>query len=247
MDKAWKKRIDEWVQEKETPESPLIQPAVDNPQSYRYPSTRDGHPPIPTDSLGKSSDTHDPTTHHDRAPSISDTQTSNTVPSKSSELRFDLITSDQDEYFRAPSPETTLEDFYYTPVVDPPPPSPPLPPISIVEDSEIPPRLRSIQKRPSPVVSPRRPLPSTPNTPITSLTDQSSEGDDNAEGIQSLRLVPMKPSLTVSPPSPRALPPTPASTLIDQSREDKDDAFGFSIGTGNGDNGNDDTPELSTE
>ena len=111
-----------------------------------------------------------------RTPSIK-TRTSSTALSQSSKFYCDdRITADQNEYF--PSPETTLHDcYYYTPALR-------LPPL-----------------KPSLVVSPRRPLPPTPKTPITSFTDQSSEAKDNAEEIQSLKLIPKKPSLgVVSPP-----------------------------------------------
>ena len=58
MDKAWQKRIDEWIPVqgrffRETPESTFIQPAVDNPpQSHQNPSMHSGHPPVPSYSRG---------------------------------------------------------------------------------------------------------------------------------------------------------------------------------------------------
>ena len=210
MDKAWQKRIGEWVQGKETLESSFIQPlaAVDNRrQSHQHPSKHyaSGHPPVPTYSWDTYSPPSDAAATYDSDPTyVIQTQTGN---SQSSKLQCDdRITSDQDEYF--PSPETTLEDSYYIPLLNPPPPSPPPPPNRLIytaEDSEISPRL-IIQKIP-----PCRPLPPTPKTPITSSTDQSS------------------PTLSLAP---RPLPPIPPATpFIDQSNEDKDNALGFSIGT----------------
>ena len=153
------------------------------------------------------SDTYDPT---HRTPSIS-----STALSQSSKLQYDdHIIADQDEHF--PSPETMLDDCYYTPALEPPPPE------------------RSL------VVS-RRPLPPTPKSPIASFTDQSSEAKDSREEIRSLRPIPKKPFLGVSPP--RRLPPipeTPATPFIDQSSGDEDNALGVSIGTGNRDYGDDD-------
>ena len=89
----------------------------------------------------------------------------------------------------------------------------------------------------------RRSLPPTPKTPINSFTDHSSEAKDSAEEIQSLRLIPKKPSLGSLLTEPRPLPPIPetlATPFIDQSSGDEDNALGISIGTGNRDYGDDD-------
>ena len=197
MDQVWGERLDEWAQGKaiETLESPLFLPplvAVDNPQSQRYPMNYD-HLSVPTDSwdtYSRRSDayTYDPT---HRTP---------LVLNQSSKLQCDdRVSSDQDGYYSDLDNNNTLEDCYHIPVLRSPPRSPPLPPnipISSAEDWEIPPRP-SIQKKPSLVGSPRRPLPS--------FSDQSSEGKDNAEEIQSRRKIPS--FGVVSPPRPLPVPP----------------------------------------
>ena len=222
MDRAWQKRIDEWVQGKATepPESPFIPPVEGDPQSRRYPSMYYGHPSLPTSSQdtysprSDASDTYDPT---HQTPSIK-TRTSSTALSQSSTSKLQCdnhITADQNEYFS--NSETTLDDCYYAPALKPPPPEPSL------------------------VVSPRQSIPPTPKPPITSFTDQSSEAKDNAEEIQT-RFIPKKPSLGVVSP-PRPLPPipeTPATPFIDRSSGGEDNALGISLGTGNRDNDDDD-------
>ena len=245
MDKAWKQRIDRWIDEKGkgsfNPQYPSMSYASYPEGSTRYrqprykssryhrdqPSFSDDYSHRDTYSPAHPSDAYVP------PPELHSTPTHSPRSQLSTDLNQSSKTQNDDNNTASavynPNPGTT---------------TPSLPPkVSITSVEETPPRL--IRKKPHFAVPPPPSLPPIPGTPTTPFSDQLSKGKDDKLGFSSvddaLMMIPKKPHLAV--PSPLPIPGTLTTPLTDQSSKDKDDAVEFPSGRENKVGGDSDVPD----
>jgi len=242
MDKAWKQRIDRWIEEKNPGNKGLFgQPLFDNPQypsmPYTYPNgstmyqqptykpsryyqpsfgdARVGGDAWSTYSPAHVSDAYVPPPDPYSPPTRlphSQMPTDTVILNQSSNLQNDGY--DMASAVYNPTPGTT------------PPPLPPKVPITSAE--ETPPRF--IRKKPNLAVAPPPSLPPIPGTPIPPFADTLSKNKDNELGSSSshdeLMIIPEKSHLLAVPRL--SLLPVPATLMTpfaDQSSQDNDNAL----------------------